>query len=233
MKAFATRCALIAAALLWAGNSAASVAADATAVSGEVIETQEVENYTYLKLRTKDGETWAVVSKALLQPGAKVTIENVMVMHDFESKTLKRSFPTILFGSLGGASGASASGDDNPHARLADVTKDASIRVQKASGANAWTVAEIIAKAGELKEKPVQVRGLVVKYNADIMGKNWIHLRDGSESAADGVADLLVTTTHSAKLGEVILVNGIVRTDKDFGSGYTYKVLIEEATLQR
>jgi hypothetical protein len=71
-----------------------------------------------------------------------------------------------------------------------------------------------------------------VKYNAGIMGKNWIHLRDGSGVATDNTNDVLVTTTTQAKLGDIVTVTGVVRTDKDFGSGYSYKVLIEEATLQ-
>ena len=96
----------------------------------------------------------------------------------------------------------------------------------------ARTVAEVMAKPAALKDKPVQVRGKVVKFNAGIMGKNWIHLRDGTGSAADGTDDLLVTTAGSAKLGDVLTVSGVVHTDKDFGSGYSYKVLIEDATLQ-
>jgi len=106
------------------------------------------------------------------------------------------------------------------------------INIAKASGANARTVAEIVTKAAELKDKPVLVRGKIVKYNPEVMGKNWIHLRDGSGVAADNTHDILVTTTTQAKLGDVVTVTGVVRTDKDFGSGYAYKVLIEEATLQ-
>jgi len=64
------------------------------------------------------------------------------------------------------------------------------------------------------------------------MGRNWIHLRDGSGVAADNTNDILVTTTQQAKLGDVVTVSGVVRTDKDFGSGYAYKVLIEEATFK-
>jgi len=87
-------------------------------------------------------------------------------------------------------------------------------------------------KGPELKDKPVLVRGKVVKYNPDIMGKNWIHLRDGSGSEVNGTNDILVTSTNPAKIGDVVTVKGIIHTDKDFGAGYSYKVLIEEATLQ-
>ena len=76
------------------------------------------------------------------------------------------------------------------------------------------------------------VAGKVVKFNAAIMGKNWIHLRDGTGDAAKETNDLLVTTQSVAKVGDVVTVSGVVRTNKDFGSGYTYKVLVEDATLK-
>ena len=147
---------------------------------------------------------------------------------NFESKSLKKTFPTILFGNLGGTGQAAA----NPHASVAQAADTGPIHVPKASGANARTVADIVIKAAELKDKQVQVRGKIVKYNAEVMGKNWLHLRDGSGTAADNTQDVLVTTTSPAKLGDVVTATGVVRTNKDFGSGYSYKVLIEEATLQ-
>jgi hypothetical protein len=63
------------------------------------------------------------------------------------------------------------------------------------------------------------------------MGKNWVHLRDGTGS--EGSNDILVTTQNQAKAGDVVTVKGVVRNDKDFGAGYSYKVLIEEAKLQK
>lgn len=106
------------------------------------------------------------------------------------------------------------------------------IKVDKAAGVNAKTVAEIVTKRAELKDQPVLVRGKVVKFNPEIMGKNWLHLRDGSGSAADGSNDILVTTMAAAKVGDIVTVRGVVRTEKDFGSGYSYQVLIEEATIK-
>jgi len=107
------------------------------------------------------------------------------------------------------------------------------IKVPKAIGPNARTVAEVITRRIELKDKAVLVRGKVVKFTPDILNKNWIHLRDGSGSASDNTHDVVVTTNDQARAGDVVVVKGIVRTDKDLGSGYAYKVLIEEATLQK
>ena len=83
----------------------------------------------------------------------------------------------------------------------------------------------------KLKDKTVLVRGQVVKVNLGIMGKNWLHLQDGSGSTQDGTNDVLVTTKDVAKIGDVITARGTVRTDVNLGSGYAYTVMIEEAAV--
>jgi hypothetical protein len=232
MKALALAGLLVTAHLAtsWAANPVAAAPASASnAVTGEVLEVKGNESYTYLRLKTTNGEVWAAVTKAPVAKGAKVTLENVMTMQNFESKELKKTFPTILFGSLAGAGPAVA----DPHAGMNKAPAEpADVKVAKATGANAFTVAEVVGKADKLKDKPVRVQGKVVKYNAGIMGKNWIHLRDGSGSATDNSNDILVTTEANAKLGDVVTVSGVVHTNKDFGAGYSYKVLIEEAALK-
>jgi hypothetical protein len=231
MKVLLAVCLFLAAQFSWAGEAPVQMSPANSVVKGEVLEVKDVESYTYLRLKTNDGEIWAAVSKAPVKKGDAVTIENVMTLHNFESKSLKKTFPVILFGSLGG----SATGHDmgQAHAGAARTAVDtANIHVPKASGANARSVAEIMTKGSELKDKPVLLRGKVVKYNPGIMGKNWIHLRDGSGSEADNTNDILVTSANQTRLGDVVTVKGIVRTDKEFGAGYSYKVLIEEATVQ-
>lgn len=218
---------LLAMTLFVVSTFAGAVENAAVSVKGEVLEVRDVESYTYLRLKTEEGETWAAVAKARVRKGSQITLENVMVMENFESKTLKKTFKTILFGSLGGAQSATP-GLGMATAHAINTINVADIHVPRAVGENARTVAEIVSKAVELKDKPVLVRGKIVKYNADIMGKNWLHLRDGSAANAD----ILVTTSGAAKLGDVVTVKGVVRNDKDFGAGYFYKVLIEDADLQ-
>ena len=77
------------------------------------------------------------------------------------------------------------------------------------------------------------VRGQVVKVNFGIMGKNWVHLQDGSGSAADGSNDILVTTQDRVAVGDVVNARGKVRTDLNLGAGYAYAVLIEDATVRK
>ena len=96
--------------------------------------------------------------------------------------------------------------------------------IEKAEGG--LTVAEVFeAEAG----REVVLRGKVVKFNSNIMGKNWLHVRDGTGGA--GTNDITVTTLDSAKVGDIVLVTGKLAADRDFGSGYKYAHLIEDAKL--
>jgi hypothetical protein len=145
-------------------------------------------------------------------------------------KTLFASCLVVLATSV---SATESAAPVSPHSgmmtRKADI---GDVHVTKAVGANARTVEEIVTQRAGLKDKPVLVRGKVVKFNPQIMGKNWVHLRDGSGSTADETHDILVTTMDQVKVGDVVAVQGTVRTDKDFGAGYFYRVLVEDATVK-
>jgi len=169
-------------------------------------------------------------------------------MKDFWSRSLNKTYEWIVFGRLVKTCEPQAQADATMTTqsdasmvahRAAGVVVPAvaastgPINVAKAEGPGGRTVAEVVSESAVLADNRVAVRGRVVKYTADIMGKNWIHLQDGSGSAGDGTNDILVTTVAPAQIGEVVLVKGVVHTNRDFGAGYAYKVLIEEATLGR
>jgi len=231
-------------------------------IVGTVLDVKDVEHYTYLLLRTQEGEIWAAVTTAPIVKGSRVTIISYSRMDGFESPTLGRTFERIVFGRLAdndvianppgpttpkGAPpppsdevhagvrghGADPHGMAAMHAMAGQVPDIEPINLAKPEGPHARTIAQVIAGAAALKDTPVTVRGQVVKFTADVMGKNWAHLRDGTGSATDGTNDVLVVTMSEAKVGDVVQAKGIVRTDRDFGSGYAYKVLIDEATLQK
>ena len=218
----------------WAADAPAVVPSASGVVTGVILEVKDVEAYTYLRIKTQGGETWAAVSRTPLKKGAKVSIGDATVMQNFESKALKKTFATIVFGNLmDGKSAGTGTMAASPHSGAPAVVSDPTpIRVDKASGANAYTVAEVIGKSAELKDKSVRVRAKVVKFSAQIMGKNWLHLQDGTGSAASYTNDILVTTNAVAKVGDVATITGVVRVDKDFGAGYVYKVMLEDATIQ-
>jgi hypothetical protein len=208
----------------------------AGAVQGEVLETKDVDSYTYLRLKTASGETWAAVPKSAVKKGQHVTLANTMVMDNFESKTLKRKFDHIVFGTIAGPDAKAvaplAAPAGPPHGAMPAPSLQVA-KVAKAPGPEGRTVAEVVAGKAALKGKPVVVRGQVVKVNNGIMGKNWVHLQDGSGSAAKSDNDLLVTTQDKVVVGDVVSAKGTVRTDVNLGSGYAYAVLVEDAAIRK
>ena len=214
---------------------AAAAPAAEPAITGKLLERIKASPYSYLRIKTAQGEVWAAVPETKLEKGVEVTVVNPMVMRDFESKALKRTFAEIFFGTLapaGGAAAAPAPAVANPHGQLGQPATAIEVgKVEKATGADARTVAEAWAQKASLKEKSVTIRGKVVKYNADVMGKNWIHLQDGSGEAPKGTHDITFTSMDKVAKGDTVTLRGTLRTDKDFGSGYTYTVLVEDAKV--
>ncbi|WP_306590901.1 hypothetical protein [Geothrix sp. 21YS21S-4] len=216
-------------------------------IAGKLLERIEASPYSYLKLQTPQGEIWAAVPETKLEKGADVTIANPMLMRDFESKTMKRTFAEIYFGTLAPAGGAPAAapapmaggmdaapagmGNANPHGQAGQTAPVEVGKVEKAAGADARTVAELWAQKTGLKEKTVTVRGKVVKYNAGVMGRNWIHLQDGTGDAAKGTHDITFTSADQVAKGDTVTLRGTLRLDKDFGAGYTYAAIVEDAKV--
>ncbi len=204
-------------------------------ITGKVVETMDSGGYTYVRLTTESGEHWAAVQQAPVAVGETVTISNPMEMTDFTSETLGRTFDVILFGTLGpsGVAAVTANPHDGagkgPSAGPATLDKP----LARAPGATGRTIAEVFAQKAALADKPVAIRGKVTKFNADIMGKNWLHVQDGTGTPAAQDFDLIVTTSATATVGEVVVVRGVVRIDQDLGAGYAYPVLVEDATLER
>jgi len=97
--------------------------------------------------------------------------------------------------------------------------------------ANGKTVAELFAEVDTLKNTEVTVRGKVVKFTANILGRNWIHVQDGSGDAAQKNHDITITSTEQTSIGSIVTFKGTLVTDQNFGSGYFYPVLMEKATI--
>lgn len=213
-----------------AAPQGASAPASANSISGKLLERLDASPYSYLKIKSAKGEVWAAVPETKVEKGAEVTVFNAMQMDNFESKALNRKFDVVFFGTLDAP--AASPSPAMQHATAAKGPADApDVKVDKAKGPDARTVAEIHAQKMALKEKSVTIHGKVVKFTSEVMSKNWIHLRDGSGDATKGDNDITITTKSTAKVGDVVLVKGIVRVNKDFGSGYTYAVIVEDAKI--
>ena len=197
-------------------------------LTGTVLEAIDVEAYTYIRLKTREGEVWSAIPKAQVKKGSEVSLVPHTVMENFESRALKRKFDRVLFASLVDPKAASA----NPHAKTV-VAAAKVAKVPKATGADARTVEEVVTGRKALKDKTVSIRGQVVKVTTGVLDKNGVHIQDGSGSSAKGTHDILVTTTDAIAVGDVVDARGTVRIDVTVGPGYAYEVLVEGAKVRK
>ncbi len=198
------------------------------AVSGKVVETMDSGGYTYALVDMGSAQNWVALPKSAITVGSDISCQSGMVLKDFSSSTLHRVFESIVFSpGLAAAGGAAGPAQTTAVAAApAEATK-----VKKAEGPNGYTVGEVFEKKASLANKPVAVQGKVAKVSRGIMGKNWLHLQDGTGSEEAGTNDLVVTTDSGAEVGDVVNIKGTLSLDRDFGSGYKYGIIVEGAEV--
>ena len=243
-------CAAVPFAFLVLAGFAAAAEPAGEIVRGTVLETMNASNYTYVRIDGGSVDVWAAGPHTDVKVGDTVSFRRGTEMRAFRSNALDRTFQSIQFVdriSVGQGTTAApivpAPAHGAPRADAAPPPKQGSAheglspapeadidvsRIDKATGGK--TVGEIFDECTALVGKEVTVRGKVVKSNPGVMGRNWLHIRDGSKSA-EGSNDLTVTTADTAAVSDTVLVRGTVATDKDFGFGYRYDVLLEESKV--
>ncbi|MGR3178788.1 MAG: DNA-binding protein [Candidatus Anammoxibacter sp.] len=217
---------------------------------GKVVETMNGGGYTYILLQSGAKQIWVAIRETIVVVGQNVALEPGIEMSEFTSKSIDRTFSTIIFSNgLISSQGNVLGSSQAPHGSAHGGTKktppstsgskghipaaDDNIKVDKASEENAYTIVELFEKRSELNKKNIVLNGKVVKASAQIMGKNWLHIQDGTGDSQNGTNDIVVTTMDMPSVGDVVTVKGILYTDKDFGSGYKYDVIIEQARVTK
>lgn len=216
----------------------AVTAQDSLSGSGTVAEAIDVDNYIYLRL--EDPEVWVASGRVEVAVGDRVSYQNALAMKEFHSKTLDRTFETILFVGAVSIEGRDMAGmhpGAMPKMGVSNMGSSGAETVptptpgEIKSLEGGKTVAEIYAGSTALEGKSVSLRARVIKVNEDILGKNWITLQDGTGSDPDN--NLRATSAELPSPGDVVIASGTVRNNVDIGSGYKYKVLLEEATFSK
>lgn len=208
---------------------------DATATMLHKVVVEEIlptSKYTYLNV-SEDGQmTWIAIPKMDVKKGGTYYYRGGLKKTNFKSVEYDRVFETLYLVSgisedpgmneSGGMAGGSPHGDGAGEPQLEQKTK-----IEPVSGG--ITIAELMQNRAKYEGKTVRIKGRCVKLNNMIMSRNWIHLQDGS--MPDKAIDLTVTTTDNVALGTIVALEGVIALNKDFGAGYKYDIIMEEAKL--
>jgi len=196
----------------------------------EVKEILQTSGYTYLFVEEKSQEYWMAVSRMDVKVGDDFYYESGLEMLDFNSKELDRTFDRILF--VDKISTVPILPQKKKSSGMTVIEKEdkgaKNVSVEPAEGG--ITIAELYKNRTQYNGKRVLIKGQVVKVNSKIMGKNWVHLQDGTKDGDN--FDLTLTTQEEVQLDQVVTFEGTVTLNKDFGSGYSYELIVEEATLR-
>jgi len=208
------------------GQASQATSQSQTTLSGTLLETLNAGGYTYVKIDTDKQPTWAAGPVTTVKIGDKISFSTKMPMVNFHSKALNRDFEMLYFVGQFTVNGKGTHKSKllDPHSKTQNTTMAPLKSFSKAE--NGQTIAE--ALASKSSQKDIKIRGQVSKFTAGVMGKNWIHIRDNSTNK-----DLTVTTDATVALNDVILISGNLSLNKDFGYGYVYDVIIEDASVTK
>jgi hypothetical protein len=195
---------------------------------GLVEEVLQTSAYTYLLMNENGDRAWIAIPKKDVNPGETYFYKKGLEMPDFKSKELDRTFDKVYF--VEGISALQHVAMQKQQQPTGKKDPSRGIVAEINHAEDEVSLAQIFADPDSYANKTIKVRGTVVKVNEQIMGKNWIHLQDGTEY--DGEFDLTITTTEPVKTGSVVGVKGTIMLDKDFGYGYKYDIIMEDAKVE-
>jgi len=227
-----------------------TLSSESRAVSGTITEALTADKFTYFQLDTGSEKLWITSPLAKIQSGDKVSVTVKSPILNFHSKSLNRDFDAIYFvsevladgknsvmenstmgmGSTTGSDATAKSPMGNMH--MPDMSTGMAAKsgpvenIEKVQDGK--TVAEILASKAELAGQAIRIRGKVISYTANMLGKNWIHLKDSSSDQ-----DIILTTYNEVKPGDIIVAQGQLVVDKDYGNGLKYEILLEDVKITK
>ncbi len=194
----------------------------------EVVNHMNASNYTYIQCEENGNKYWIAVQQMPVENGETLYFSKSMEMKNFKSDALNRTFDKILFVEDISKNQPSKSEEiKEAHEKIMSVREN-NISVKPLKDGK--TIKQLYSDSKNLDGKEVKIRGVVTKYNPNIMGRNWIHIQDGT--IENGNYDLMVTSQDKADLGKTVVVEGTVAVNKDFGAGYSYPVMLENAKVK-
>ena len=212
-------------------SSAPAAKAGPIAHTVTVEETMNSGGYTYAQVKEGNQTFWIAGPKSDIKKGDTISFYEQMMMENFTSKTLKRTFKRILFVS------AISKGKELPkvaapvhNTKMPMTGNDQVKQLGKAEGR--YTVADVYTKAKELAGKTIEVKGKVVKISHMIMGRNWVHIQDGT---GEGPTSKIVfrSVEEGVAKGDEVVAKGILELNKRFGANYFYPVIVEDSVFSK
>lgn len=198
-------------------------------IYGKVTDIINSGGYTYAEVDTGEKKVWAAGPVTPLKKGDMIAFSTRMPMNNFHSKSMQRDFSVVYFidqfKTDTDTTAANVTAMTSPHDQAKQQSAKTIKPIKKADGGN--TIDEIYKDKNKLDGKTVRVRGQVTKFTPNIMGKNWLHIKD-----SNGNNDLTITSSDTTAIDDIVIIEGKLGLNKDFGYGYVYPLIVEDASIK-
>lgn len=194
-----------------------------TAVSNDVhtvkvLEVLPTSKYVYLNVEEKGEKFWIATGKKEVKVGETYFYKKGILKTNFESKEHNRIFDKVYL--VANIVAANHGSEQSPKIEQSPIVHEQDTQTVREGSIK---ISELVNNKSKYAGKEVQISGKCTKINANIMGRNWIHLKDGSMDEFD----LVITSDELVPEGHTVTMTGVVVLDKDFGAGYKYDLIIE------
>jgi len=218
-------------------NSTPTPESEAIAHTGTVLETMDSRGYTYIRVEEKDTKFWIALPQTEVKVGEKISFYEQMLMENFTSQSLNRTFDRILFvGAInkGTELPTQAKAKTSPHKKPPSQHAEPQQTQALGTPVGRFTIKEVFEQKNDLSGKTIELKGKISKISPLIMERNWVHIEDGSGTeTAKNNKIILRTTQAGVAVGDEVVAKGVLYVNKDFGYGYFYPVIVEDAEFSK
>ncbi len=197
-----------------------------------VTQTTPATRYSVMEVNEKDSKYWISTSPIDVKVGDTLYYTDALKQMNFEVKELDKVFDELFL-----VNDISKTLNTNTQAMQGEMKHpntqtgfNSDIQIELPEGA--VSIANVFDNPDSYVGKVVKLKGKVTKFNEAILSTNWIHIQDGTGDKQKNNFDITITTKDAAAVGDVIVIEGILNKDVDFGSGYKYNLIVQDATIK-
>jgi hypothetical protein len=205
--------------------------------TAKVVETMSSAGYTYIRVEEDGINYWIALPETKVSIGEEISFYEQMLMEDFTSNSLNRTFDRILFVEAinkGAELPTQAKAIPSPNKKALEKHFEPEKAKDPGNPIGQFSIREVFEKKSDLSGKVIEVKGKITKISQQIMGRDWVHIEDGTGTKLEKNDKIIFRATQAnVAVNDEVVAKGTLHINKDFGYGYFYPVIVEDTIFRK